>query len=192
VAERATFTEVCYLLIYGDLPSAAELAEFDRKLTYHSLLHEDMKNFFAGFPATAHPMAMLSAMVASLSATTRGRRRRGRADQHRAPAVEGAHHRGVLLQEVDRPAVRVPAQRPLLHRELPAHDVRGAGRAVPHLAGGQSARLNLLLILHADHEQNCSTSTVRMVGSSQANLFACISAGICALWGRCTAAPTRR
>ena len=63
VAEQATFTEVCYLLIYGDLPTAAELAEFDRRLTYHSLLHEDMKNFFAGFPATAHPMAMLSAMA---------------------------------------------------------------------------------------------------------------------------------
>jgi citrate synthase len=68
VAEQASFTEVCYLLIYGALPTAAELAEFDRRLTYHSLLHEDMKNFFAGFPATAHPMAMLSAMVASLSA----------------------------------------------------------------------------------------------------------------------------
>ncbi len=115
IAGNAQFTEICYLLIYGRLPSQAEFKEFEDRLTYHTLLHEDMKKFFEGFPSSAHPMAMLSSMVASLSAYypdgTKSVRPR---PEHRAAARQGADHRGVLLQEEHRPAVHVPAQRPRL------------------------------------------------------------------------------
>ncbi|HXT21106.1 MAG TPA: citrate/2-methylcitrate synthase, partial [Thermoanaerobaculia bacterium] len=183
VAEQATFTEVCYLLIYGNLPTAEELADFDKKLTYHSLLHEDMKNFFAGFPATAHPMAMLSAMVASLSAYYPG-----------AEAGEDVPTNIVRLLSKARTIAAFSYKKSIGQPFMyPRNDLSYtenflymmfAVPAEPYRISPVVARaLNLLLILHADHEQNCSTSTVRMVGSSQANVFASIAAGVCALWG---------
>jgi len=183
VAEQATFTEVCYLLVYGNLPSAAELAEFDRKLTYHSLLHEDMKNFFAGFPATAHPMAMLSAMVASLSAYYPGAEAGEDVPTNivrllsKARTIAAFSYKKSIGQPFMYPRNDLSYTENFLHMmfAVPAEPYR--------ISPVVSRALNLLLILHADHEQNCSTSTVRMVGSSQANLFASISAGICALWG---------
>jgi citrate synthase len=180
IAGRAEFVEICYLLIYGHLPSREELAEFSQHLTRHSLLHEDMKKFFEGFPTSAHPMAMLSSMVASLSAYY--------PDDN----------------DVDLNIIRLLAKsitiaafsykknigQPFMY---PRNDLSYCSNllsmmfsvpAEPYQVNDVFVRaLNLLLILHADHEQNCSTSTVRMVGSSQANLFASISAGICALWG---------
>jgi len=180
IAGRAEFVEICYLLIYGHLPSRDELAVFSQHLTRHSLLHEDMKKFFEGFPTSAHPMAMLSSMVASLSAYY--------PDDN----------------DVDLNIIRLLAKsitvaafsykknigQPFMY---PRNDLSYCSNllsmmfsvpAEPYQMNDVFVRaLNLLLILHADHEQNCSTSTVRMVGSSQANLFASISAGICALWG---------
>ena len=145
-----------------------------------------MKHFFDGYPSTAHPDGdSLVDGVLALELLPRGARRakhRAARHHHRAPALQGAHDRGLLVQEVDRPAVRLPAELALVLRQLPQHDVLGPGRAV-QIDEEAVRTLNLLLILHADHEQNCSTSTVRLVGSSQANLFASIAAGICALWG---------
>jgi citrate synthase len=183
IAERASFTEVCYLLVYGKLPSRAELDEFNRLLTYHSLLHEDMKNFFAGFPASAHPMAMLSAMVASLSAYYP--EQEGGEDVplnivrllSKARTIAAFSYKKSIGQPFVYPRNDLSYTENFLHMmfAVPAEPYR--------VSPVMERALNLLLILHADHEQNCSTSTVRMVGSSQANLFASVSAGICALWG---------
>lgn len=179
LAEKADFVEVCYLLIYGHLPSAEQLADFRDKLTHHSLIHEDMKKFFEGYPPTAHPMAILSAMVASLSAYY--------------PEEDGDTNIVRLLAKLNTIAAfsyKKSIGQPYIY---PRNDLDYAGdflhmmHAVPaepyELDDTLVEALNLLLILHADHEQNCSTSTVRMVGSSGANLFASIASGICALWG---------
>ncbi len=178
--EQARFTEVAFLLIYGHLPNAAELATWREKLTRHSLLHEDMKKFFEGFPATAHPMAMLSAMVASLSTYYPD-------DQDldlnivrllaKAKTIAAFSYKKSIGQPFVYPMNHLAYTENFLHMMF----------AVPSepltISPTLERALNLLLILHADHEQNCSTSTVRMVGSSGANLFASISAGISALWG---------
>ncbi len=179
LAEKADFVEVCYLLIYGHLPSADELSGFRDKLTHHSLIHEDMKKFFEGYPPSAHPMAILSAMVASLSAYY--------------PEEDGDTNIIRLLAKLNTIAAfsyKKSIGQPYIY---PRNDLDYAGdflhmmHAVPaepyELDDTLVEALNLLLILHADHEQNCSTSTVRMVGSSGANLFASIASGICALWG---------
>lgn len=179
LAEKADFVEVCYLLIYGHLPSVEELHDFRNSLTHHSLIHEDMKKFFEGYPPTAHPMAILSAMVASLSAYY--------------PEEDGDTNIIRLLAKLNTIAAfsyKKSIGQPYIY---PRNDLDYAGdflhmmHAVPaepyELDDTLVEALNLLLILHADHEQNCSTSTVRMVGSSGANLFASIASGICALWG---------
>jgi len=182
IAGNASFTEICYLLIYGSLPNKAELKTFEDRLTYHTLLHEDMKKFFEGFPSSAHPMAMLSSMITSLS----------------------AYYPDGKTVDLDLNIARLLAKGPTIAAcaykknvgqpfMYPRNDLSYCSRflhmmfAVPaepyEVRPVLDRALNLLLILHADHEQNCSTSTVRMVGSSQANLFASISAGVCALWG---------
>ena len=180
LAENASFVEVCYLLIYGKLPTQAELAEFDHKLTRHSLIHEDMKKFFEGFPTSAHPMAILSAMIASLSAYYPDEKD---VDLNiirllsKARTIAAFSYKKSVGQPFVYPLNDLGYCENFLHMffAVPAEPYKVS----PTL----TKALNLLLILHADHEQNCSTSTVRMVGSSKANLFASISAGICALWG---------
>ena len=173
VARQADFVEVCYLLIHGELPNEEQLADYKHKLTYHSLLHEDMKKFFEGYPPTAHPMAILSSMVASLS----------------------TYYPDDDDRDLDLNIVRLLAKAKTIGQPFvyPRNDLDYCANflhmmfAVPSEAYEVPEvlreALNLLLILHADHEQNCSASTVRMVGSSQANLFASIAAGVCALWG---------
>jgi citrate synthase len=181
LAGKTTFVDVCYLLIYGHLPSQAEAAEFRERLTYHSLLHEDMKKFFEGFPAGAHPMAILSAMVASLSAYYPEREENIDLNIIRllakAKTIAAFSHKKSIGQPFMYPRNDLSYCANFLHMMF-------AVPAEPYIIKPVLERaLNLLLILHADHEQNCSTSTVRMVGSSQANLWASMSAGICALWG---------
>ena len=181
LAEKADFVEVSFLLIYGHLPSEQELETFRSNLTHHSLIHEDMKKFFEGYPPSAHPMAILSAMVASLSAYY--------------PEEEEDTNTNIIrllakLNTIAAFSYKKSIGQPYIY---PRNDLDYAGdflhmmHAVPaepyELDDTLVEALNLLLILHADHEQNCSTSTVRMVGSSDANLFASIAAGICALWG---------
>src|SRR6185436_17311806 len=180
LAEQACFTEVSHLLIYGELPDEQELRKFEERLTYHILLHEDMKKFFEGFPTAAHPMAMLSSMVASLSA-------------YYPEDVDVDLNISRLVAKVATIAAccyKKKVGQPFVY---PRNDLSYCANflhmmfavpAEPYKVRPVVERaLDLLLILHADHEQNCSTSTVRMVGSSQANLFASISSGICALWG---------
>ncbi len=182
LAENAAFSEVCYLLIYGELPNKQQAAEFRDNLTHQRMIHEDMKKFFEGYPPTAHPMAILSSMVASLS----------------------AYHPGAAENDVDLDIVRLLAKvntiaayaykksigQPFIY---PRNDLSYCGNflhmmyAVPaeeyEVPKVLEDAMNVLLILHADHEQNCSTATVRLAGSSLANLYASMSAGICALWG---------
>jgi citrate synthase len=180
VAEKADFVEVCFLLIYGHLPSRQELDEFSLKLTRHTLLQEDMKKFFEGYPGGAHPMAMLSAMIASLSAYY------PEAEDLDMNIIRLLAKASTIAAFSYKKNVGQPFMYPRNELSYCANFLHmlHAVPAEPFQVNPVFARaLNLLLILHADHEQNCSTSTVRMVGSSQANLFASIAAGICALWG---------
>ena len=187
LAEKASFLEVAYLLIYGKLPTQIELDSFINSITKHTLVHEDMKQFFEAYPAKAHPMGVLASMVCSLSTFYPES-----LDPNRSPeAKDLTIHR--LLAKLPtlaawsyKNAMRHPFMYPkndldycsnFLHMmfAMPTEDYK----VDPVI----SSALNKLLILHADHEQNCSTSTVRVVGSSQSNLYSSISAGISALWG---------
>ncbi|MEO8553631.1 MAG: citrate synthase [Kofleriaceae bacterium] len=184
LAEHSNFVEVSYLLINGKLPTTKEREEFGTNLTRHSLIHEDMNHFFAGFPAASHPMAVISAMVTSLSAYY--------PDSMDRNSDPNLHITRLLskLRTIAAFAYKKSIGQPLMY---PKNSLRYCGNflhmmfAVPSEEYTVSPILekavNQLLILHADHEQNCSTSTVRMVGSSGANLYASIAAGILALWG---------
>jgi citrate synthase len=183
VAEHASFVEVCYLLIYGHLPSEAELAAFSDKLTRHSLIHEDMKKFFEGFPQSAHPMAILSAMIASLSAYYPDATKEGDADLNIIRLLSKAKTIAAFSYKKSVGQPFIYPQNHLSYTENFMHMMWAVPAEPYEVSPIVDRALNLLLILHADHEQNCSTSTVRMVGSSDANLFASISAGVCALWG---------
>lgn len=186
LAEHSTFVETSYLLIKGQLPTKAQLDEFSKQLTRHSMLHEDMLHFFDGYPSTAHPMAILSSMVCSLSAYY--------PDQLDPLDKQQVDHivprllsklRTVAAYSYKR-SIGQPTIYPKNSLSYCANflNMMFAVPAEPYEVDEDHVKaINQLLILHADHEQNCSTSTVRLVGSSQANLFASIAAGICALWG---------
>jgi citrate synthase len=181
VAERARFTEVCYLLIYGKRPDADELAKFRHEMTMHTLLHEDMKKFYEGYPAGAHPMAIMAAMISSLS--TYYPPETNDLDENivrvlaKAKTLAAFSYKKSIGQPFIYPDNKLswPSNFLRMMFAVPAEEYE-----VPPVL---EEALNLLLILHADHEQNCSTSTMRMVGSSEANLFASLSAAICGLWG---------
>ena len=184
LAEHSTFVETSYLLIYGELPTTKQLQKFSKLLTYHSMIHEDLINFFDGFPASGHPMAILSSMVCSLSAYY---------PESLNPFENLEMQATRLLSKLRtiaafsyKKSIGQPTMYPLNNLSYCANflQMMFATPAEPYEVDPDMVRaLNILLILHADHEQNCSTSTVRLVGSSQANLFASVSAGICALWG---------
>ena len=177
---QARFTEVAHLLIYGHLPNAQELAAWREKLTRHSLIHEDLKKLFEGFPPSAHPMAILSAMVTSLSTYYPD-------DQDLDLNIARLLAKAKTIAAFShKKSIGHPFMYPINHLSYTENflQMMFAVPAEPYqVSPAVDHALNLLLILHADHEQNCSTSTVRMVGSSGANLFASIAAGICALWG---------
>jgi citrate synthase len=186
LAEKASFLEVSYLLFYGALPTADQLADFTEKVTHHTLLDEDFKTFFSAFPRTAHPMAVLSSAVSALSSFYPG---------HLDPHNE---------EDVDLSMIRLLAKLPTLGAYFYKRSI-GQPYLYPdnsltlvenflRMTFGLPAEeyqvdpevakaLDMLFVLHADHEQNCSTSTVRVVGSSEANVFASISAGVHALSG---------
>lgn len=186
LAERSTFIEVSYLLIYGELPSKAELEEFTAKINKHTLLHEDLKRFFDGFPRDAHPMPVLSSAVSALSTFYQDSLK-----PFDETHVEISTIRLLAkLPTIAAYAFKKSVGQPFLYPENSLGLVENFLRmtfglpAEPYQVDPDVARaLDLLFILHADHEQNCSTSTVRLVGSSEANLFASISAGINALFG---------
>ncbi|MEO8252470.1 MAG: citrate synthase [Chloroflexota bacterium] len=186
LAEKSTFLEVGYLLIYGELPTRAQLDTFVDSITRHSLIHEEMRRFFDSFPKNAHPMAVLSAGASALSTFYQDSH-----DPFNPDDVEISTHR--LLAKM--PTIAAWAYKKSIGQPYvyPRNDLDYASNflnimfsvpAEPYVVDPVVAEaLDLLLVLHADHEQNCSTSTVRMVGSSHANLFASISAGLDALWG---------
>jgi len=183
VAESARFAEVCYLLIYGELPNQAELALFSERLTRHTLIHEDMRKFFEGYMTTTHPMAILSAMISSLSAYYPDSNDEANFDLNiirllaKAKTIAAFSYKRSIGQPFIYPQNELSYTENFLHMmfAVPSEDYE--------ISPVLNEALNMLLILHADHEQNCSTSTVRMVGSSEANLYASISAGVNALWG---------
>ncbi|MFD9895988.1 citrate synthase [Amycolatopsis sp. NPDC059027] len=186
LAEKSTFIEVSYLLIYGELPTEAQLADFSEKIQRHTLLHEDLKLFFNGFPRDAHPMPVLSSAVSALSTFYQDS-----LNPFDEPNVELSTIR--LLAKVPTLAAyayKKSVGQPFLYPDNSLGLVENFLRmtfgfpAEPYDVDPDVVKaLDLLFILHADHEQNCSTSTVRLVGSSEANLFASISAGINALFG---------
>ena len=186
LAEKSSFLETSYLLIYGELPSAEELAAFDQRLRRHTLLVEDMKNFFDGFPRDAHPMSVLSSAVSALGTFYQDSH-----DPHDPEAVEISTIRLMAkLPTIASYAFRKSQGQSLLYPDNDYNLVEnflwmtfGQPTEQYELDADLAKALDLLFILHADHEQNCSTSTVRLVGSSEANLFASISAGIHALSG---------
>lgn len=187
LAEKSSFLETAYLLIYGKLPTQKVLNSFSSAFNEHSMIHEDMKNFFDAYPSSSHPMAILSAMVCSMSAY-----------------YPDMIKENPTKDDIDRIAVQLLSKvrticafsykksigEPFVY---PRHDLMYVPNFLNMMFSSPTRpyriideaveALRVLLILHADHEQNCSTSTVRLVGSSHANLYASISAGICALWG---------
>ncbi|SDQ71174.1 citrate synthase [Quadrisphaera sp. DSM 44207] len=186
LAEQSSFAEVSYLLIYGELPTAAQLEAFEGRIRRHTLLHEDLKGFFGGFPRDAHPMPVLSSAVSALSTFYQDSLNPRDAEQ-----VELSTFRLLAkLPTIAAYAYKKSSGQPFLYPDNSKGLVENFLRmtfgfpAEPYEADPAVVRaLDLLLVLHADHEQNCSTSTVRMVGSSGANLFASVSAGIHALSG---------
>jgi citrate synthase len=186
LAERSTFLETSYLLIYGELPSAEQLAEFTDSVRLHTLLHEDLRRFFDGFPREAHPMAVLSSAVSALSTFY----------QDSLDPFDPEHvHSSTIRLLAKLPTIASYAYKksigqPMLYPDNSLAYVENFLRmtfgvpAEPYQPDPVLARaMDVLFLLHADHEQNCSAATVRMVGSSQANLFTSISAGIDALSG---------
>jgi len=186
LAERCDFKEVAYLLIYGELPTADQLQEFRENVRRHTLLHEGMKTIFAGFPPDAHPMAILSSVVGALaiyckdSLDPRDPQQRQLAIYRmmaKMPTIAAFSYKQSIGQPFVYPQNHLTYCQNFLHMMFAVPSERY--QMDPDFVDA----LNLVLILHADHGQNCSTSAVRMVGSSDVNLFSAISAGICALWG---------
>ncbi|MEU0082284.1 citrate synthase [Micromonospora tulbaghiae] len=186
LAEKSSFLEVSYLLIYGELPSQAQLSEFSERIRRHSLLHEEMRRFFDGFPREAHPMAVLSSAVSAISTFYQDS-----LDPFDSEHVEMSTVRLMAkVPTIASYAYKKSIGQPLLYPDNSLGYVENFLRmtfgvpAEPYEVDPVVARvLDMLFILHADHEQNCSTSTVRLVGSSNANLFASVSAGVNALFG---------
>ncbi|XOV95080.1 MAG: citrate synthase [Bacteroidota bacterium] len=187
LAEHSSFLEVAYLLIYGNLPSAETLADFEKSITNHTLVHEDIKKLLDGFPYTSHPMGVLSSLVTSLTAFYPASLDPNRSADEvnlsiirilaKMPTFAAWAYKNQLGQPILYPDNKLDYCGNFLKMMfgLPTDDYHPDPVVVD--------ALNKLLILHADHEQNCSTSTVRIVGSSQASLYASLSAGINALWG---------
>ncbi|MFK7738642.1 MAG: citrate synthase [Pirellulaceae bacterium] len=186
IARQCDFVETSYLLIKGKLPNEQELSEFRASIRHHTMIHEDMRSFYNGFPKDAHPMAILSSVVGALSTFYQD------SLDPKDPAQREVSILRLLakLPTIAAYSYKKSCGQPLMY---PQNNLSYCENFLRMMFGVPSEEyepdpvfveaLNLLLICHADHEQNCSTSTVRIVGSSNANLFASISAGICALWG---------
>ncbi len=186
LAAKSSFLEVAYLLMNGELPTAAEFTKFEDEVTHHTMMHESLKNFLGGFHYDAHPMAMLSGTVASLSAFYHDTLDLEDPEQRRLAAIRLLAKMPTLAAAAYRYSIGWPIRYPrnnleyvdrFLHMmfEVPSEPL--------DLNPVVAKALDLLFILHADHEQNASTSTVRMVGSTGANPYASVAAGITALWG---------
>ena len=187
LAEKANFLEVCYLLIYGNLPTKTEFISFTNNITNHTLVHEDMRSFLNAYPTKAHPMGILSASLCTLSTFYPESHEQNRSEESvdltiyrllaKLPTLAAWAYQNAVGHPIMYPKNKYNYCENFLQMmfAMPAFNYEPEPVIVD--------ALNKLLILHADHEQNCSTSTVRVVGSSQANLYASISAGVSALWG---------
>lgn len=187
LAEKSTFLEVSYLLIYGELPTQAQYENFSKEITHHTLVHEDIKKILEGFPSNAHPMGVLSSLICSLTAFY-------------PDSLNPVRNRDEVDLSIARLIAKMPTFAAWAYKNEMGHPVNYPDNSLDYCSNFLkmmfalpaekydvdpvvSSALDKLLILHADHEQNCSTSTVRIVGSSQASIYASISAGINALWG---------
>ncbi|MFC2186171.1 citrate synthase [Fulvivirgaceae bacterium LMO-SS25] len=187
LADKSTFLEVTYLLIYGELPTQEQFDKFKNDVTTHTLVHEDIKKILEGFPSTSHPMGVLSSLVCSLTAFYPGSLASNRTEDD-------------TNLSIIRLLAKMPTFAAWSYKNRVGHPVNYPDNSLDYCANFLkmmfslpaekyeidpvvASALDKLLILHADHEQNCSTSTVRLVGSSQASIYASISSGINALWG---------
>ena len=183
LSEKSNYLEVAWLLIHGELPTPAELQHFIHEITYHTMLHEDFERFFASLPKDAHPMPVCAAAVGAL------------ATFYQYPETDQNVHGSIIRLLAKMPTIAALSYKHSLGQPAlyPRNKLDYCSNFLRMMFGNPcedyavdpvvAKAVDLLLILHADHEQNCSTSTVRLVGSSRANLFASISAGISALWG---------
>ncbi|GAA4386762.1 citrate synthase [Hymenobacter koreensis] len=187
LAEHSNFMEVAYLLIYGKLPTEQEITDFNGQIARHTLVHEDMRKIFDGFPSSAHPMGILSSLVSALTAFYPESLDPNQSEEEmnlnikrliaKISTIAAWSYKNSVGHPVNYPKNKLDYVSNFLHMmfAFPTEDYD----INPVVVNA----LNKLLILHADHEQNCSTSTVRMVGSANASLYSSVSAGICALWG---------
>jgi citrate synthase len=186
LAEKSTFLETSYLLIYGHLPSATELAKFTEDIGMHTMVHEDLRRFFDGFPRDAHPMPVLSSAVSALSTFYQDSLDPFDARQVEISTIRLMAKIPTLAAYAYKKTIGQPSRYPDNSLDYVSNflNMTFGVPAEPYEPNPAIVKaLDMLFILHADHEQNCSTSTVRMVGSSHANLFASVSAGINALFG---------
>ncbi|MFT5666733.1 MAG: citrate synthase, partial [Vicingaceae bacterium] len=187
LAEKSSFLEVSHLLIYGELPSETELKKFQKEITHHTLIHEDIKNILDGFPSNSHPMGVLSSLVSSLTAFY-------------PESLDPNRSAAEVDLSIKRLLAKIPTMAAWAFKNEVGHPANYPDNSLDYCSNFLKMMfsvpsekyevdpvianaLDKLLILHADHEQNCSTSTVRIVGSSHASLYASIAAGISALWG---------
>ena len=186
LAKQSSFLEVAYLLINGELPDKANFTEFEHEVTHHTMMHESLKNFLHGFHHDAHPMAILCASVASLSAFYHDTLDLGDPEQRRLAAIRLIAKMPTIAAAAYRYSIGWPERYPRNNLEYVTrflHMMFEVPSEPLELSPVAARALDLLFILHADHEQNASTSTVRLVGSTGANPYACVAAGIAALWG---------
>jgi len=186
LAEKSNFLETCYLLLNGELPNPAEQSEFDRSIRYHTMVHEQIHQFFRGFPRNAHPMAMLCGVVGALSAF-----------YHDTLDIDNPEHRMAAAHRI---IAKMPTLAAMCYKHgvgLPfmypqnsmgfaenfLHMMFGTPCDPPKVSPILAKAMDTIFLLHADHEQNASTSTVRLAGSTGSNPYACIASGIAALWG---------
>lgn len=187
LAEKSSFLEVAFLLIYGELPTQEEYEKFSKDITFHTLVHEDIKKILDGFPSNSHPMGVLSSLICSLTAFY-------------PESLDPNRNEEAVYLSMIRLIAKMPTFAAWAYKNEVGHPVNYPDNSLDYCSNFLkmmfalpaekyeadpvvSKALDQLLILHADHEQNCSTSTVRVVGSSQASIYAAVSAGINALWG---------
>jgi citrate synthase len=186
LAERSSFLEVCYLLIYGELPNTEQLTGFSDNVRVHTLLHEELRRFFDGFPRDAHPMAVLSAAVSALSTFYQDSLDPFDREQVEISTVRLLAKVPTIASYAYKKSIGQPLMYPdnaLGYTENFLRMTFGVPATAYEIDPVCAKVLDMLLVLHADHEQNCSTATVRLVGSAHANLFASVSAGVNALFG---------
>jgi citrate synthase len=187
LAGKSSFIEVAYLLIHGELPTEKQLADFQYEITRHTLVHEDMKKFFDGFPSKAHPMGQLSSLVCALSAFYPESLKPHQSEQElHLSIIKMLAKMATIVSWIYKKSLGHPYIYPQNKYDYVTnflHMTFGQRTEEVEIDPVVVSAMNTLLILHADHEQNCSTSTVRIVGSSESNIYASVSAGISALWG---------